>query len=301
MQVSYLNRLTLRQLDVFLAVCLHRSYSKAAQQLALTQPAVSSQIRSLEEVVGQALFDYLGKQLFLTSAGEVMLRAARELKQRLVLLEIELTELHGRLQGSLNIAIESSAEYLLPAYINDFCLLHPGVDISLHVVNHQRLLERLHDNLDDLAVMTQVPEGRALIYTPFAEHQLLVVTRPDHPLSQRTDVSLIELLEYPTLLREVGSGTRKIFEHFCRQHGCLIQRHRQIGSHQAIKMALTGGEHFAVLPQAIIAGEISAGHLTTIDVTGFPIRRSWCTVYPKGKHLNPLTKAFHDFLHQHNI
>ncbi len=297
MEVSYLNRLTLRQLDVFLAVCLHRSYSKAALQLALTQPAVSSQIRSLEEVVGQALFDYLGKQLFLTSAGEVMLRAARELKQRLVHLEIELTELHGRLQGSLHIAIESSAEYLLPGYINDFCEQHPDVDISLHVVNHQHLLERLNDNLDDLAVMTQVPEGRALVYTPFTDHQLIVVTSPSHPLASQGSVSLRELLEFPALIREVGSGTRQIFEGFCRENGCLIQRRRQMGSHQAIKTALASGDHFAVLPQAMVASELATKTLALIAVTGFPIRRSWCTVYPKDKHLNPLTKAFHDFLH----
>jgi len=298
MEVSFLNRLTLRQLDVFLAVCQHRSYSKAAQQLALTQPAVSSQIRSLEEVVGQALFDYLGKQLFLTNAGELMLRAARELKQRLVHLEIELTELHGRLQGSLNIAIESSAEYLLPPFIHNFCEQHPDVDISLHVVNHQRLLERLHDNLDDLAIMTQVPDSRSLSYTPFAEHQLLVVANASHPLSQRQDISLIELLSYPALLREAGSGTRQIFESFCRQHSCLIQRHRQMGSNQAIKTALASGEHFAILPKAMVSNDIAAGRLAAIAVVGFPILRSWCTVYPKAKHLNPLTKAFHDFLHQ---
>jgi DNA-binding transcriptional LysR family regulator len=298
MNASYLSRLTLRQLDVFLAVCLHRSYSKAAQQLSLTQPAVSSQIRSLEDVVGQALFDYLGKQLFLTSAGEVMLRAARELKQRLVHLEIELTELHGRLQGSLNIAIESSAEYLLPAYINSFCEQHPDVDISLHVVNHRRLLERLHDNLDDLAVMTQVPDGRALIYVPFAEHQLIVATNPEHPLGSEDKTSLIELLEFPVLIREVGSGTRQIFEEFCRQHGCVIQHARQMGSHHAIKAALASGDHFGVLPHALIKDDLAAGRLVTIPVSGFPIRRSWCTVYPKGKHLNPLTKAFHDYLHQ---
>ncbi|GAA4090653.1 LysR family transcriptional regulator [Zhongshania borealis] len=298
MNASYLSRLTLRQLDVFLAVCLHRSYSKAAQQLSLTQPAVSSQIRSLEDVVGQALFDYLGKQLFLTSAGEVMLRAARELKQRLVHLEIELTELHGRLQGSLNIAIESSAEYLLPAYINHFCAKHPDVNISLHVVNHRRLLERLHDNLDDLAVMTQVPDGRALIYAPFAEHQLIVAANPDHPLRQQSTVSLIELLEFPVLIREIGSGTRQIFEEFCRQHGCVIQHARQMGSHHAIKTALASGEHFAVLPSALIKEDLAAGRLVILGVSDFPIRRSWCTVYPKGKHLNPLTKAFHDYLHQ---
>tara|TARA_R110000782_G_scaffold19075_5_gene51887 strand:+ start:346 stop:1290 length:945 start_codon:yes stop_codon:yes gene_type:complete len=299
LEVSYLNRLTLRQLDVFLAVCQHRSYSKAAQQLALTQPAVSSQIRSLEDVVGQALFDYLGKQLFLTSAGELMQRAARDLKQRLVHLEIELTELHGRLQGSLNIAIESSAEQLLPSYINQFCLQHPDVNISLHVVNHQRLLERLADNLDDLAIMTQVPEGRALSYTPFAEHQLLVVASPNHPLTQQSEshgISLIQLLEHPLLLREPGSGSRQIFESFCRQQSCVIQYVRQVGSNLAIRQCLLNGDGCAVLPAALVAEDISTGKLRELAVDGFPIRRSWCAVYPKGKHLNPLTKAFYELL-----
>ncbi|CAA0093942.1 HTH-type transcriptional activator CmpR [Zhongshania aliphaticivorans] len=297
MTVSYLNRLTLRQIDVFLAVCLHRSYSKAAEQLALTQPAVSSQIRSLEEVVGQALFDYLGKQLFLTSAGEVMLRAARELKQRLVHLEIELTDLHGRLQGSINIAIESSAEYLLPDYINTFCQKHPDVDITLHVVNHLRLLDRLRDNLDDLAIMTQVPEGRSLTFTPFAEHQLSLVANPDHPLSHKDEISLIELLEHPIVLRETGSGTRQIFEHFCQQQSCVIKHIRQMGSNTAIQHALNSGPNCAVLPTAMVKTAVAAGTLCLLPVHGFPISRSWCTVYPRGKHLNPLTKAFLNLLH----
>lgn len=298
MEVSYLNRLTLRQIDVFLAVCLHRSYSKAAEQLSLTQPAVSSQIRSLEEVVGQALFDYIGKQLFLTAAGDVMLRAARELKQRLVHLEIELTDLHGRLQGSLNIAIESSAEHLLPPYINAFCEQHPDVEVVLHVVNHQRLLERLRDNLDDLAIMTQVPDGRALTYTPFAEHKLSLVANPSHPLNQKSNITLIELLEYPILLRESGSGTRQIFERFCQQQSCVIQHIRQMGSNTAIQHALNSGINCAALPTAMISDAVAAGTLISLPVQGFPIRRSWCTVHPRGKHLNPLTKAFHDLLHR---
>ena len=298
MEVSYLNRLTLRQIDVFLAVCLHRSYSKAAEQLSLTQPAVSSQIRSLEEVVGQALFDYIGKQLFLTAAGDVMLRAARELKQRLVHLEIELTDLHGRLQGSLNIAVESSAEHLLPQYINAFCEQHPDVEVILHVVNHQRLLERLRDNLDDLAIMTQVPDGRALTYTPFAEHKLSLVANPKHPLSQQHSITLIELLEYPILLREAGSGTRQIFERFCQQQSCVIQHIRQMGSNSAIQHALNCGANCAVLPTAMVNTAVASGTLTSLPVQGFPIRRSWCTVHPRGKHLNPLTKAFHDLLHR---
>jgi DNA-binding transcriptional LysR family regulator len=297
MQISFLNRLTLRQLEVFLTVCLHRSYSKAADQLSLTQPAVSSQIRNLEEVVGQALFDYIGKQLFLTSAGDVMQRAARELQQRLVQLEIELTELHGRLQGSLNIAMESSAEQLLPPYIKQFCSLHPDVNITLHVVNHQRLLERLADNLDDLAIMTQVPEGRSLSYTPFAEHQLLVAASPTHQLCKLPAISLIELLKQPMLLREPGSGSRQIFEAFCLQQSCVIQNVRQVGSNTAIRQSLLSGNSCAVLPAALVAEDIHAGRLYELSVEGFPIRRSWCAVYPRGKHLNPLTKAFYELLH----
>jgi DNA-binding transcriptional LysR family regulator len=227
-----------------------------------------------------------------------MLRAARELKQRLVHLEIELTDLHGRLQGSLNIAIESSAEHLLPPYINAFCEQHPDVEVILHVVNHQRLLERLRDNLDDLAIMTQVPDGRALTYTPFAEHKLSLVANPKHPLSQQDSITLIELLEYPILLREAGSGTRQIFERFCQQQSCVIQHIRQMGSNSAIQHALNSGANCAVLPTAMVNTAVASGTLISLPVQGFPIRRSWCTVHPRGKHLNPLTKAFHDLLHR---
>ena len=128
-----------------------------------------------------------------------------------------------------------------------------------------------------------------------------MVTNSHHPLKKESTVSLIELLEHPALIREIGSGTRQIFEGFCREHGCVIQLHRQMGSHQAIKTALASGQHFAVLPEAMVSAEITAGHLAIIPVMGFPIRRSWCTVYPKGKHLNPLTAAFQDFLHRHII
>ncbi|MBD2859589.1 LysR family transcriptional regulator [Spongiibacter sp. KMU-158] len=302
MKLSHLNRLTLRQLDVFLAVCQQRSYSRAAEQLALTQPAVSAQIRSLETLIQQPLFDYIGKQLFLTKAGELVERAARDLKQRLINLEIELNELHGRLAGRLNLAIETSAEQLLPRYIQRFSERHPEVEIVLQVENHQGLLRRLSDNLDDLAVLTRVPGDRGLNFTPFAEHQLLAVACPNHPLTQRSDVSLMEVLGYTLLARESGSGSAQIFEDFCQQQSCVIKRRRQLGSNQAILHSLlaqshTDDHHYAILPKLLVEEEIRMGRLKTIEVNSMPIRRSWCSAYPRGKHLNPVAEAFLKNLH----
>lgn len=300
MQLSFLKRLTLRQIDIFLAVCQHRSYSRAAEQLSLTQPAVSAQVRSLEDLIRQPLFDYLGRQLYLTPAGELMERAARELKQRLVHLEIELTEMHGRLRGKLNIAIETSADYLIPRYIQHFSQKHPDVEVVLHVENHQRLLTRLQDNLDDLAVLTRVPGDRDLNYTPFAEHQLIAVARPEHPLAGKSDVSLLELLTFRLLSREPGSGSVQVFEEFCQLQSCVIKRRRQLGSNQAILHTLladAGSRDYAVLPRQLAEPALEAGQLQSLAVNSMPIRRSWCSAFPRGKHLNPLANAFLKTLH----
>src|SRR5690606_33933792 len=164
MKPAYLHRLTLRQVEVFLAVARARSYSRAAGELALTQPAVSAQVRQLEDLVGEALFDYLGKQLYLTPAGTVMERAGRDLVQRLVTLEMELAESRGVMQGALNLAIESSAQYFLPALLKKFCDEHPAVTLSMRVVNHAEALRGLAENTDDLVVMSLIPEGRALVF-----------------------------------------------------------------------------------------------------------------------------------------
>ena len=297
MQTSYLQRLTLRQVDVFLAVCQHMSYSRAAEELSLTQPAVSAQIRSLEELIRQPLFDYVGRRLYLTPAGKLLQRAARDLQQRLVNLEIELTELHGKLQGSLNIIIESSAEALIPAYINRFCQQHPDAEVSLHVDNHQHLIKRLHDNMHDLAVMTRVPSDQGLQYTPFAEHQLLAVAALHHPLADAGPLSLHEFLENRLLLREPGSGSRQVLEDYCQQQSCVIRRTRVLGSNQAIRHALVDSEDCAVLPASVAEQGISDGSLVALQVEGFPIKRSWCSAYQRGKRLSPLASAFLDALH----
>lgn len=292
MKPAYLNRLTLRQIQVFLAVCRLNSYSKAAEELALTQPAVSAQVRQLEELIGEPLLDYLGKQLYLTPAGEALRRAGRDLLQRLVSLEMELSELQGVMQGTLNLAVESSAQYFMPAELATFCASHPAVSVELEVVNHSEALRRLADNRDDLVVMGLVPDDRALTFIPFRENEMVAVAAPAHPLCGQRDVPLLRLAEETLLVREPGSGTRKAFDNYCQQQQVIFRRRQQLGSLEALKRGVEANLGIAVLPRVALETELGDGRLALIDVKGLPLRRSWCAVHPRGKNLTPVAAAF---------
>jgi len=287
----HLNRLTLRQIHVFLAVARLNSYSRAAEELALTQPAVSAQIRQLEDVIGEPVFNYVGKQLYLTPVGAALQRAARDLTQRLVALEMEIAELRGVMQGTLNIAVESSAQHFMPLAIAAFCSAHPAVDIALEVVNHSEALQRLRENFDDLVVMGQVPTDRALTFIPFRDNELIAVAGRDHPFAAG-DIPLVKFAEETLLVREMGSGTRKAFESYCLQQSVLFPRRQQLGSLEAIKQGVCAGLGVAVLPRETCVRELKDGELIALNVRGLPLRRSWCAVYPRGKNLSPVASAF---------
>jgi len=292
MKPAYLNRLTLRQIQVFLTVARLNSYSKAAEELALTQPAVSAQIRQLEDVIGEPVFDYLGKQLYLTPIGAAVQRTGRDLLQRLVGLEMELAELRGVMEGTLAVTVESSAQYFMPAAIATFCAEHPAVQIALEVVNHSEALRRLRENLDDLVVMGQVPQDRALTFVPFRDNELIAVASPQHRLAPLRDISLLQLADEVLLVREPGSGTRKAFEVYCQQQSVLFPKTQQLGSLEAVKQGARAGIGIAVLPREACQHEIDSAQLALLDVRGLPLRRSWCAVYPRGKNLTPVAAAF---------
>lgn len=295
MHPAYLHRLTLRQIEVFLAIARHRSYSRAADELGLTQPAVSAQMRALESVARQPLFDYLGKQLYLTPAGERLERAAREIRQRLVTLEMELAGLEGQLRGTLMLAIESGAQYRVPAALAAFAREHPQIDVRLTVARHGHLLKRLQDNLDDLTLMTQVPNDAGLAFTPVAEHRLVAVAWPGHPLAARP-VHLHEFLGEDLLLREEESGTRRAFDAFCRRESCVLSPRHLFGSNETIRRAVQARMGVAVLPEELVADDVLAQRLCLLDVKGMPLRHSWCLTFPQGKHLTPAAQAFEKFL-----
>lgn len=291
-----LMRMTLRQLQVFRAVCDNGSYSRAAEEMSLTQPAVSLQIRQLEELVGQPLFDYVGKKLYLTDAAEVLKRASADIFGRLERLDMQLSDLQGSLQGQISLCVESSAKYFVPHLFAAFRQTYPEVTLKLTVVNHDLAVRRLSMSRDDLMIMSQVPTDRGLDFFPFLENPIVAVVAPDHPLCWRENLSLPELAAYPLLVREVGSGTRKACEIYCHQKRAHFSQTLEIGSLDAQREAVIAGLGVALLPRHAVYLELRDGLLRELPVAELPLYHSWCTVTMPERGMSPVAQAFLHFI-----
>ncbi len=287
-----LNRLSFRQLQVFMAVYQRRGYSRAAEELGLTQPAVSAQIRQLEQAFEQPLFDYVGKTLHTTPAGEELARRIQTIFGELEQLKDQLSELEGVISGSLNLAAVSTAQYVVPHLLAGFLKLYPRVEVTMKVVNRAQAISRLEQNSDDLVIMGMVPEDRSLSFMPFLDNELIPVVHVGHPLADKAVVSMEDFFKQPLLLREQGSGTRHALEAFCSEQRFTLNWIMELGSNAAVKHGVLADLGVAVMPRFSVQLELQQGFLKELAIEGFPLRRSWCTVYPRRKHLTPATEAF---------
>ena len=289
-------RMTLRQLQVFRAVCDSLSYSRAAEEMALTQPAVSQQIRQLEELVGQPLFEYVGKKLYLTEAAHPLLQASEDIFARLESLDMQLSSLQGSLRGELRLAVVSSIQYLTPHLLAAFRARYPEVSFRLEVTRRAQVIQRLQDNRDDVVLMALVPEDRALEFFPFLDNPIIAVARPDHALAGRRQLALSELERYQVLERESGSGTRKAVDDFLRDKRVHLQQVMQMGSGETMVQGALAGLGVALVSEYAALPYLRSGELVRLDFTGLPLYRSWCAVHARGKRLSPVAQAFLGFL-----
>lgn len=289
-------RYSLRQLQIFEAVARHLSYTRAAEDLHLTQPAVFSQVKQLEDSVGLPLLDRIGKQLHLTAAGREVLATSRETVDALERLEMRLADMQGLKRGRLRVAIVTTAKYLIPRLLGEFCTRYPGIEAALTVTNREKLLARLAGNEDDLVVLGTPPENLDVMAMPIADNPLVVLARQDHPLVGIGNVSLKRLAEEPFILREPGSGTRLATERHFAEHGLSLKVRMELGSNEAIKQAIAGGLGVSVLSRHTLTLEGSAGPVQPLDVRGFPLMRKWYVAYPKGRHLSAVAQAFLDHM-----
>jgi DNA-binding transcriptional LysR family regulator len=288
--------MTLRQLRIFNEVCDLKSYSRAADEMSLTQPAVSLQIRQLEELIGQPLFEYVGKKLYLTEAAEALKAASRDIFGRLENLDMQLSDMQGSLQGQLKLAIESSAKYFVPHLFAAFKRQYPDVILNLTVVNRAQTIRRLSDNRDDLVVMSMVPQDMGLEFMPFLNNPIIAVAPPDHPLCQAVKLTLKDLEPYPLLVREVGSGTRKACEEFFKEKRVHFEHTLEVASAEAQRESVVAGLGVAMLTRHALSLELATGMLRELPVTELPLYRSWCVVQAKDKPLSPVSHAFLAFI-----
>lgn len=287
---------TLRQLRTFTEVARRMSYSAAARALHLTQPAVSMQVRQLEQAAGLPLLEQLGRQLHLTDAGRELLRYAAGISDLLREAEDAMKALQGVGGGELSIAVTSTAKYFAPSLLAEFRRRHPEVRLRLAVSNREAVVRALSENSVDLAVMGRPPRGLDTDSAAFAQHPIGVIAAPDHPLVSRRRLTLEALAGETFLIRERGSGTRNAMEHVFAERGFRARDNLEMSSNETIKQAVMAGMGIAFLSTHTIGLELRAGRLVLLPVAGLPVMREWYVMHRRGKRLSPAAQAFKSFL-----
>ena len=291
-----LKNVTLRQLRVFEAVARHLSFSRAAEELHLTQPAVSMQVQSLEGLAGLPLTEQIGKKIRLTAAGEELARQSRRIAQQIREAEEAFVAMRGAEGGRLLIGVVSTAKYFAPSLLAEFKRRHPGVELRLVVSNRSVVVRQLAENDIDLAIMGAPPSEFETVADMFAEHPLVFIANPAHPLASATQISPQLLASEILLIREAGSGTRSALERYLEEHKLTPAETMEMGSNETLKQAVMAGLGIAFISKHTIGLEMTVGRLAILDVVDTPIKRRWHLVHRAEKRLLPAAMAFREFI-----
>ena len=292
--------ITLRQLQVFEAVARLKNFSRAGEEMFLTQSTVSTQIKNLNDAVGLPLLEQVGKEIHLTEAGKLLQSACRDIFGTLDNVDMAVSDLKGFKRGTLKLGAITTAKYFAPEVLGHFSKLYPNIELSLTIQNRDTILQRLKNNADDLYILGHNPPAELEIYSQsFAPNPLYVMASNDHPLLKRTTpLSLAELAEQPLIMREAGSGIRSTLEVLFEAHGLKPNIRMIFDNNEATKHAVIGQLGISVLSLHSILLEGKNGPLGIVDTEHFPLNRSWHVVYSKGKQLSVVAKVFLEFLHE---
>ena len=288
--------LSLRQLQVFESVARHLNHSRAAAELFLSQPAVSMQIKQAEQTIGLPLFEQAGKKLFLTEAGREMLHYARSILQLMQEMGNVFDAMKGLEHGRLNITVVSTANYFMPHLLAKFIQAHPKIQVGLSVANRDAVIRQVADNVADLAIMGQPPQGADMLAESFLANPLVPIAAPSHPLAHARKIKPQQLAKEVFLLREKGSGTRAVVERFFDSHALPLPNHMEMDTNEAIKQSVQAGMGIAIISRHAIELELETGRLVVLDAVGFPILRDWHIVQRKNKRPSLSAIEFERFL-----
>jgi DNA-binding transcriptional LysR family regulator len=288
--------ISLRQLQLFACAARHLSFARAAEEMHVTPPAISMQIKDLEQEVGLPLFNRSHRQLSLTVAGEYLLVHAQKIFATLKDARDVMAKLKGVAIGELAIGMVNTAVYFVPGLLSRFSNEHPGVKMVLHTGNREDLGRMLRDGELDLAIMGRPPEDLPSRSEPFAEHPLVLITHADHPFTQQDHVDLQALVQEKFIIREPGSGTRAALESFLKNNHLAAHFTMEMAGNEAIKQAVIAGMGISLLSAHTIALERHLGLLVVPAVEGLPIIRRWQLVHNQSKQLSPSAEALKAFI-----
>jgi len=287
---------TFRQLQVFEAVANGSSFSKAANELHLSQPAVSIQIKQLEQQAGFKLFEHIGKKIQLTYPGKILLESSKKLSSELNEAGQKLEELKGLKTGHLELAVVTTANAFSTKLLAQFIRIHPKVTFSLTVTNRHELIEMIDQGQSDLIIMGLPPDTLEVKAEKFMQNPLVIIANKEHKLTKEKNIPFARLLDESFVLREEGSGTRHALNRMFQAENAVLEPKLEFSSSETIKEAVQAGLGLALVSQHTIKMELKSGVIKILDIKGMPLIRHWHLVVPRGKNLSPMAKRFKEFI-----
>jgi DNA-binding transcriptional LysR family regulator len=291
----YLRHGTLPQLRLFEATARLGTFTRAAQELHMAQPTASVQIRKLSETVGVPLFEQVGKRLYLTDAGRRLHESCKEVFRAFTTLDESLAGMRALDSGRLRLAVSTTGICFAPRLLGAFVGLHPGVETSMQAHNRQTLVNRLANNEDDLYLFADAPEMEDVVAQELLPNPLVVLARDDHPLASDKNIPFECLAREPFLIREEGSGARRITMRLFGERGLAPKIRMELPTNEAIKEAILAGLGVTIMSRHTFGLDPESSRYVCLDVEGFPLENHWYLVYPQGKQLSPVARAFLDF------
>lgn len=288
---------TLHQLQVFLKVTQTKSITKAAEELHLTQPAVSIQLKNLQDQFEIPLTEVVGRQLYVTDFGKEIAHAAENILNEVYAINYKTSAFKGQVTGRLKISVVSTGKYVMPYFLSDFMKEHQGIELLMDVTNKNKVLESLENNEVDFALVSILPSTVNVEKLDLLQNKLYLVGNSSPILSKRPKIKEI-FEELPIIFREKGSGTRQTMEAFFNRNEIAVLKKMELSSNEAVKQALLAGLGYSIMPLIGIRNELQNKELQIIPVKGLPITTTWRIVWLKGKKHSPVSLAYLNYLQQ---
>jgi DNA-binding transcriptional LysR family regulator len=287
---------TLSQLQIFLKIAQTKSITKASEELHLTQPAVSIQLKNLQNQFDIPLTEVVGRQLYVTDFGLEIAAAAEQILNQVQEINFKTLAYKGQMSGRLKLSVVSTGKYVLPYFLTDFLKLHPGVELTLDVTNKARVIENIANNEVDFSMVSVLPENMNIDHLELLQNKLFLVTGRDTQIDENEthDFSIFE--ELPIIYRELGSGTRYTMEQYFNEKGIQLHKKMELTSNEAVKQAIIAGLGSSIMPLIGLKNELKQQDLKIIKVKDFPITTNWQLIWQKNKKFSPVANAFIDYL-----
>lgn len=291
---------TLHQLQVFVKIAENQSITKAAEELHLTQPAVSIQLKNFQEQFEIPLTEVINKQLFITDFGKEIVRAAQNILNEAHAINFKTAAFEGSLTGKLKVSVVSTGKYVMPYFLSGFIQQHPGIELVMDVTNKQRVLESLRENEVDFSLVSVLPEAMKIEKLDLLSNKLYLVGNTRRTF-RKTHYAQTIFQELPLIFREKGSGTRQTMEQFIQGNKVSVVRKLELTSNEAVKQAVIAGLGYSIMPLIGIKNELQNGLLQIIPVRGLPVQSTWSLIWQRDKKHGPAAKAFLEYLEAHSL